>query len=236
MKKLIAASLLAARRRRAGLRPQHAVTVTLQSVLDMPEAQGKLDGSVKFYLAGSPTPKVVKKFGEDTSNAKTNAFNKSAEEACRWNALSALIKLQDNAKRDGANAVIDITSYNKKMHVQQPDRHPVLRRRVPGRHRAEGHLRHRRQVRRRRRCCGSPSPASSSRRRRRRRRRPAGWARPSASAGPDCRLRRGAAFAASRALLRELLHEAPGVRADAWDVSAQAGDRARGAPAARRSR
>ena len=108
MKKLIAATLLAlVAAVPAGAR-NTPVTVSLQSVLEMPEAKAKLDGSVKFYLAGSPTPKVSKKFGEDTSNAKTNAFNKTGEEACRWNALSALLKLQEHAKHDGANAVIDI--------------------------------------------------------------------------------------------------------------------------------
>ena len=113
MKKLVTASLLALVAAVPAYARNNAVTVTLQSVLDMPEAQAKLDGSVKFYLAGVPTPKVIKKFGEDTSNAKTNAFNKTAEEACRWNALSALLKLQDHAKHDGANAVIDIVSYRE---------------------------------------------------------------------------------------------------------------------------
>jgi uncharacterized protein YbjQ (UPF0145 family) len=111
MKKLVAVSLLALVAAAPAFARNNAVTVTLESVLDMPEAKAKFDGSVKFYLAGAPTPKVVKKFGEDTSNAKTNAFNKSPEEACRWNALSALVKLQEHAKRDGANAVIDIVSY-----------------------------------------------------------------------------------------------------------------------------
>lgn len=120
MKKLIAVSLLALVAVAPAMARNTAVTVTLQSVLDMPEAQGKLDGTVKFYLAGSPTPKVLKKLGEDTSNAKTNAFNKSAEEACRWNALSALIKLQDKAKRDGANAVVEITSYSEKVMFSSP--------------------------------------------------------------------------------------------------------------------
>jgi hypothetical protein len=120
MKKIIAISALSLVAAMPAIARNTAVTVTLQSVLDMPEAQGKLDGSVKFYLAGSPTPKVLKKFGEDTSNAKTNAFNKTGEEACRWNALSALIKLQDHAKRDGANAVIDITSYSEKVTFSSP--------------------------------------------------------------------------------------------------------------------
>jgi uncharacterized protein YbjQ (UPF0145 family) len=111
MKKLIAATLLAVVAVAPAIARNSAVTVTLDSVLDMPEAKAKLDGSVKFYLAGAATPKVVKKFGEDTSNAKTNAFNKTPEEACRWNALSALIKLQEHARRDGANAVIGLVSY-----------------------------------------------------------------------------------------------------------------------------
>ena len=111
MKKLIAFSLLALVAAMPAFARNNSVTVTLESVLDMPEAKARLDGSVKFYLAGAPAPKVVKKFGEDTSNAKTNAFNKTPEEACRWNALSALTKLQDHARKDGANAVIGIVSY-----------------------------------------------------------------------------------------------------------------------------
>ena len=120
MKKLIAATLLAAVAAAPAFARNTAVTVTLESVLEMPEAKAKLDGSVRFFLAGAPTPKVIKKFGEDTSNAKTNAFNKSAEEACRWNALSALIKLQDKAKKDGANAVIDIISYREHEDFKSP--------------------------------------------------------------------------------------------------------------------
>jgi len=111
MKKFVAVSLLALVAAAPAMARNTAVTVTLQSVLEMPEAQAKLDGSVKFYLEGAPTPKVIKKFGTDTSNAKTNAFNKTPEEACRWNALSALTKLQDHARKDGANAVIGIVSY-----------------------------------------------------------------------------------------------------------------------------
>jgi hypothetical protein len=113
MNKLLVASLLALVAAVPAYARNNSVTVTLQSVLDMPEAKAKLDGSVAFYLAGAPTPKVVKKFGTDTSNAKTNAFNKSPEEACRWNALSALLKLQEHAKHDGANAVVDLVSYRE---------------------------------------------------------------------------------------------------------------------------
>ena len=100
------------------LAPAHArdtvVNVRLADVLDMPEAKTKLDGSVKFFLAGQATPKVLKKFREDVSNLKTNAVGKSDEDSCKWVALSTLISMQKSAKEAGANAVVGITSYYKK--------------------------------------------------------------------------------------------------------------------------
>ncbi|HIV73225.1 MAG TPA: excinuclease ATPase subunit [Candidatus Aquabacterium excrementipullorum] len=86
----------------------------LADVLNMPEAQGKLDGSVRFYLAGQSTPKVLKRLQSDVSNRKTNGVGKADDVACRWAALSALIAFQDKAKQLGANAVVDIVSYYKK--------------------------------------------------------------------------------------------------------------------------
>jgi hypothetical protein len=116
MKKLIAVSALALAAAMPACARNSAVNVTLESVLSMPEAQSRLDGSVKFYLAGAKTPKN-KKLGEDVANAKTNAFNKSPEEACRWNVLTALIKFQEHAKRQGANAVVELVSYNDRIPV-----------------------------------------------------------------------------------------------------------------------
>ncbi|MGM9483034.1 excinuclease ATPase subunit [Roseateles sp. NT4] len=89
--------------------------IPLADVLAMPEAQDKLDPQMRFLLAGQPTPKVIKRFSTDTSNPKTNGFNKSDEFGCKWAALSALVSLQNSAKREGANAVIDIVSYYKKV-------------------------------------------------------------------------------------------------------------------------
>ena len=85
----------------------------LADVLSMPEAQAKLDGSVKFYLAGQKTPKVLKRLQSDTASHKTNGVGKADDVACRWAALSALIALQEKAKALGANAVVDITSFTR---------------------------------------------------------------------------------------------------------------------------
>jgi len=81
-------------------------------------AAGRLDGSVKFYLAKRPAGTKIVRSGVTTSK-KTNAFNKSDEEACRWVLQSALINLQSAAKAAGANAVVDLASNYK--HVEYKD-------------------------------------------------------------------------------------------------------------------
>jgi uncharacterized protein YbjQ (UPF0145 family) len=82
-------------------------------------ASGKLDGSVKFYLAGkTPAGAQVVRSGVTTSK-KTNAFNKTDEGACSWALQSALISMQQAAKAAGANAVVDIASNYK--HVEYKD-------------------------------------------------------------------------------------------------------------------
>lgn len=87
---------------------------SLQELLNSAEAKNAgIDGSVRFYLAGQKV-NVLQRMGEDVTNKKTNAANKSDEVACRWVALSALKALQDGAKSRGANAVVDIVSYYKK--------------------------------------------------------------------------------------------------------------------------
>ncbi|MBB3295052.1 excinuclease ATPase subunit [Mitsuaria sp. TWR114] len=88
--------------------------IPLADVLSMPEAKDKLDANMKFFLAGQTTPKVLQRFSTDVSNPKTNGVGKTDEFGCKWAALSALISLQNSAKREGANAVIDIVSYYKK--------------------------------------------------------------------------------------------------------------------------
>jgi len=88
--------------------------LSLQELLNSPQAkEAGIDGSVRFYLAGKPVA-VISRLGEGVSNRKTNAVNKSDEEACRWAALSTLKAFQESAKQRGANAVVDVVSYYKK--------------------------------------------------------------------------------------------------------------------------
>lgn len=88
--------------------------LSFQELVNSTEARtAGIDGSVRFYLAGQ-RPDVVQRMGEGVSNRKTNAANKTDEEACRWAALSALRAFQDSARDRGANAVVDIVSWYKK--------------------------------------------------------------------------------------------------------------------------
>ncbi|MBV8273330.1 MAG: excinuclease ATPase subunit [Cupriavidus sp.] len=90
----------------------------LEDVLNMPEAKEKLDGKVRFFLAGQKTPKVLEVRSTEVSNRKTNGVGKSDEEACRWAALGALVAFQDKARELGVNGVVDLVSYYKKDEVQ----------------------------------------------------------------------------------------------------------------------
>ncbi|MCI0913204.1 MULTISPECIES: excinuclease [Pseudomonas] len=92
-----------------------ALYLPFEKVVQQMLNEKKLDGSVKFYLAGvQPRGKVNVISANAVTNKKTNAFNKSDEAACEWALQSALLTLQDAARKVNANAVTNIASYYKK--------------------------------------------------------------------------------------------------------------------------
>jgi len=92
-----------------------ALYLPFEKVMQQMLAEKKLDGSVKFYLAGvKPRGKVTVISPNSVTNKKTNAFNKSDEAACEWALQSALLTLQDAARKANANAVTNIASYYKR--------------------------------------------------------------------------------------------------------------------------
>ncbi|WP_439135529.1 excinuclease ATPase subunit [Pseudomaricurvus sp.] len=90
-----------------------ALFLPLQEALNAPAAKEQLNQGVKFYF-GEKAPGYTDAKGSFVANRKTNAFNKSDEEACRWVFLSALIALRDRALSEGGNAVVNIHSFYKK--------------------------------------------------------------------------------------------------------------------------
>lgn len=83
-----------------------------REAVDRAVADGALDGSVKFYLAGTRSGGKAIARGLVT-NKKTNGFGKSAEKACDHVLRSALIQFQNTAKARGANAVTNLVSFYK---------------------------------------------------------------------------------------------------------------------------
>lgn len=86
----------------------------IEAAMNQPEAKQKLSGDVKFYWGDESHPAVAESFGTRVTNKKTNAFNKSDEEACNWVWLSAMIQLKETAQRLGADGVINIESFYDK--------------------------------------------------------------------------------------------------------------------------
>ena len=80
----------------------------------------KPDPSIKLYFGSQKTPSVAKKIGEWTANKKTNAANKSDQEACELAFISAVVSLQDRARKEGGNAVVNITSVYKNEPFSSP--------------------------------------------------------------------------------------------------------------------
>jgi len=89
---------------------------SIESALNSAGAKAKLDPGIKLYFGTQKHPAVIKKLGEFGTNKKTNAFGKEDEVACQWAFLSAILTLQERAKKEGGNAVINIRS-NYKDHL-----------------------------------------------------------------------------------------------------------------------
>ncbi|MDR8364617.1 MULTISPECIES: excinuclease [Pseudomonas] len=114
-KKLAAATLLICALPGISQARDTAVYLPFDKAVAEATRAGKIDGSVKFYLAGNtPAGNVTVLSAGAVTNKKTNAFNKSDEVACEWVAQSAIISLHQAAKNAGANAVTNIVSFYKK--------------------------------------------------------------------------------------------------------------------------
>ena len=94
----------------------------IKTVLEREQSQTLLGSDIRFFFGDSRHGKPNKNFGEFRSNKKTNAFNKSDQEACEWAFLSALVSLRDRARQEGGNAVINIKSNYRDNETSSSDR------------------------------------------------------------------------------------------------------------------
>lgn len=89
------------------------IMLPIAAAMSANDAQARLGDDVKFHFAGQPALKIIEKVGAEKTSQRTNSFGKSAETACNWVFLSALLQMKKRAQDAGANAVVNIVSnYN----------------------------------------------------------------------------------------------------------------------------
>jgi hypothetical protein len=82
----------------------------IRQALSSPDAKSKLDPGIRLYFGRQGHPGVTRDHGEWKANKKSNAFARPDQQACEWAFLSAVISLQERARKEGANAVVNIFS------------------------------------------------------------------------------------------------------------------------------
>jgi uncharacterized protein YbjQ (UPF0145 family) len=70
----------------------------------------KVELDVRLFFGSGKTPGIARRMSTFSANAKSNAVGKSDQEACDIAFLTAVAGLQEHARREGGNAVIDIKS------------------------------------------------------------------------------------------------------------------------------
>ncbi|WP_413282797.1 excinuclease [Vibrio sp. MA40-2] len=112
-KKLIVSILLASVFSTSALARDDVSDYNVAEVLASADGKSVLGDSIQFYFGEQAHSKIVNDFGEFKTNKKTNALNKSDEEACAWVFLSAMKTLKERAVKEGGNAVVNIKSNYK---------------------------------------------------------------------------------------------------------------------------
>ena len=80
----------------------------------------RIDPEIRLYF-GKQTPQGIdRRLGEFTSSRKTNATNKTDKEACEISFVSTVVSLQQRARKEGGNAVVNIRSVYKQEDSDSP--------------------------------------------------------------------------------------------------------------------
>jgi uncharacterized protein YbjQ (UPF0145 family) len=89
----------------------------IAAAMEMSDPEEKPEGTVKFFFGTDSAPTVVQRLRTDVADRRTGTYHKSDEKACNDAFLSALVALEKRAQAVGANAVVNIVSYYKKVEM-----------------------------------------------------------------------------------------------------------------------
>lgn len=92
----------------------------IASAMEATGVQDRPSGSVKFFFGNQTTPKIAAKLGSYVATPRTAAMGKSDEKACTEALLWTLVALEKRARQVGANGVINIVSYYRKIERSSP--------------------------------------------------------------------------------------------------------------------
>jgi uncharacterized protein YbjQ (UPF0145 family) len=70
----------------------------------------KIEFDVRLFFGDEKAPPVAKRIGNLSANTRSNLVGKSSQEACDIAFISAVADLQQKARKQGGNAVINIRS------------------------------------------------------------------------------------------------------------------------------
>jgi hypothetical protein len=96
------------------------VTLPIRDALDSPDARAKLDRGIRLHFGGKFAGSVGKDLGVWRSNKRANSFLREDKVACERAFLSAILSLQNRARKMGGNAVINITSNYQHIPMSSP--------------------------------------------------------------------------------------------------------------------
>jgi len=82
---------------------------SIKQALSSPEAREKLNPAVKLFF-GRRHPSVAVTIGVWPTAKRANILGRSNQLACDYSLLSAVLSLEGRARRERANAVVDIVS------------------------------------------------------------------------------------------------------------------------------
>ena len=86
----------------------------IKAALESTEAREKPDGSVRFFFGKQSPPPIVTKLATVTPHGKASTRRTDDMKACNAAFLAALVDFHKHAKKAGANAVVNIVSYDYK--------------------------------------------------------------------------------------------------------------------------
>jgi hypothetical protein len=86
------------------------ILISIAQALEVGKAKSKINPDIPLFFGKSKHPAVAQKLSVLTTSRKTNSVGKSDSEACIWAFLSTIIVLQDDARKNGGNAIVELKS------------------------------------------------------------------------------------------------------------------------------